>query len=473
MDLTARTVSGAAWAVGGKIGAQAVSLFGMLVAVRILTPKDFGVIAVAALIGELADVFRDFGATSLLVQRKESTESLRSSIFWTTQMFSCAVMGVNWVAAPWVANFYQDQQITWVLRAFSACFLVTSLGAAHGAILQREMRFQTAAKIGLCASLCGNLALIGAAVAGMGVWSVVLGWTLNFAAGTALNWWAVKWRPGMTLAWSEIRGVKSYALNLSGTRLVEFLGRNADNAIIGKFLGLAALGYYQFAYNLLLYSAQSISVMSGRVLFSALAQVQDDDARFRSAYTRSVSVVALITFPLMLGAMAVAEPFVRAIGGTKWVPAIPLVRILAVVGLLQSVTAMTAHIYTARAQTERMFRFGLVTTAAFVISFVVGVRWGMTGVATAYLIANLLLFYPTLSRAFGLIGLKIGEFLRPLCMVFAISCTMAACVWFARPPLAGLMPVVQLVLLVTLGVAVYGGLVWWIRPLPAKLLLRL
>jgi O-antigen/teichoic acid export membrane protein len=431
------------------------------------------VVAVAYLVGEFVDVFRDFGTTSALVQRKDVTENLRSSVFWITQMLSVLVVAANYLAAPWIAGFYGDALVAPVLRVSSICFLLMSLGAVHGSILQREMRFRRIAGIGFTANLCGNTLLIGAALAGAGIWSVVAGWLVNYAVVMVLNWNAVAWRPRMVLVWGEVSAVRRYSLNLSGSKMVEFLGRNTDNAIVGKFLGLSALGYYQFAYNLLLYSAQSLSTMTSRVLFSALSQVQDDRARFRTAYIKSTSMIAVLMFPLMLGAMAVADPFIRVVCGTKWLPAVPLVAILAPVGLLQSITAFIANIYSATGRTERLFRWGLVTTALYVVSFLAGVRWGTKGVATAYLLANLLLFYPTLALAFPLIDLKMTDFLRPLWPVLGISGVMSGCVAALRPAIAGWPPPIQLGVLVAFGILVYVGLMCSIRPSPARDLLEI
>jgi O-antigen/teichoic acid export membrane protein len=471
--LAEKTVSGAAWSVGGRLGSQVLSLAGTLVAVRFLSPRDFGVIAVAYLVGEFVDVFRDFGMTSALVQRKNVTETLRSSVFWVTQILSCLVVAGNYVAAPWIAGFYGDPIVATVLRVSSLCFLLMSLGNIHVSILQREMQFRRIAGIGFVAALCGNTVLIGAAVAGAGIWSVLAGWIVTYAAGTVLNWIAVSWRPLPVIAWDEISTVRRYSLNLSGSKLVEFFGRNTDNAIVGRFLGLPALGYYQFAYNLLLFSAQSIPLMASRVLFPALSQVQDDHTRFRAGYTKSNSIIAILMFPLMLGMLAVAGPFIRGACGDKWIGAIPVVRILAVVGLLQSLTALIANIYSATGRTDRLFRWGLVTTAVYIVSFLIGVRWGIAGVASAYLIANILLFYPGLALAFQLIDLKMSQFLRPLWPVLGISLSMSGSVAALQWMIRGWQPLIQLIVLVIFGGALYVGLMLWFRPEPARDLIRI
>jgi PST family polysaccharide transporter len=445
---------------------------GTLVAVRFLSPADFGIIAIAYLVGEFIDVFRDFGLTSALVQRKTVTAELRSSVFWSAQILTFGLVALLYLAAPLVATFYGSPIVGKVLRVCSLCFIFNGLASVHLSILQREMQFHKIAVIEIASSICGNTVLIVAAVNGAGPWSIVAGWITNIGVAAISNIATVRWVPRLELHEREIRSVLGYSLNLSGSRTVEFFSRNVDNAIVGRFLGLPALGFYQFSYNLMLYSGQSISVMTSRVLFSALSKVQDDHVRFRAAYTKSASMVALIMFPLMLGAMVVADPFVRAVCGAKWIPAIPLVRILALVGMLQSLTAMVANIYSATGRTERLFRWGVVTAVVYVIAFFVGVRWGTAGVATAYLTANALLFFPTLALAFQLIGLKLGDFVRPLLPVLAIAGVMSLCVAGLRLVMPAWPPLAQLGVLAIAGIAIYAGLMLLILPAPARHLLE-
>ncbi len=151
-----------------------------------------------------------------------------------------------------------------------------------------------------------------------------------------------------------------FSLNLSGFGIVNYASRNADNLIIGRVLGSIQLGYYQMAYNLMLAPIQNISSVISQVAYPAFSRIQDDNERFRSAYVRSCALIALVTFPVMAGLAVIADPLVRVILGSKWIGAIRIFEILAPVGLLQSVQTTVGQIYTAKARTDWMFRWGLV-----------------------------------------------------------------------------------------------------------------
>src|SRR5262249_27813876 len=152
--------------------------------------------------------------------------------------------------------------------------------------------------------------------------------------------------------------------------------------------------YYQMAYTLMMYPLMNISSVVAQVLFPAFAQVQHDLERFRSAFIRSCMLVSVITFPIMLGLMVTADPFVRVILGSRWAPVIPLLVVFAPLGMLQSIFTMGGLIYNARGRTDWLLRWGILSSTVYVLSFFIGLRWGILGVAVSYTIAWMLLMYP-------------------------------------------------------------------------------
>jgi PST family polysaccharide transporter len=304
------------------------------------------------------------------------------------------------------------------------------------------------------------------------MWSLVIGAVVGVIAATLLLWIVTPWRPRALLLWSEIRGILGYSLNLSGYNVVSYFSRNADNLIVGKFLGATALGYYQIAYNLMLYSIQSISVVAGRVLFPALVRLRDDDARLRAAFTKGASIIAALVFPVMLGVASVANPFVRAVLGPRWLPVIPVLLILAPAGVMQCILITVGNVYTAKGRTALMFRWGIFSTAIYVSSFFAGLPWGINGVAGAYLIANALLFWPALWLPLRLIDLRIAVFLRSFWPVLASSITMAAVVWMVSGLVSAWDAVAQLAVLIAIGALAYSSVMLWWRPAAARDLLE-
>jgi len=231
------------------------------------------------------------------------------------------------------------------------------------------------------------------------------------------------------------------------------------------YLGAKELGYYQLAYNLMLYPLQTVTGTLGRVLFPALSLMKHDPPRFRSAYLRIVSSLSLLTFPMMLGLAVVAQPMVRVFLGPNWSQTGFLLAILAPVGMLQSVGGTVGHIYTAMGRTDWMLRWGLAATSATLISFIIGKHWGSTGVAIGYAIVSVILIYPNSSIPNRLIGLSMKDLGRTLVPVFLMSLGMGVGVEAVLKLLGGAVPAwLELGAAVVTGVAIYGFLAAWYKP---------
>jgi len=467
-SLTAKTVSGATWSAIARVGQQGVSLLSTAILARLLPPSAYGLLGMATVVIGFIEIFKDLGTSSAIIQRRELTHELTSSIFWANVLFGLLAAGVSMGIAPLAAIFYREPQVTPVMAVLSISFVISSLGIVQSALLTREMAFNKLARIELTATAVAAIVSISMAASGAGVWSLIASSLTSTTAGTILLWVASPWRPRWHMSWGELRSISSYSLNLSGFSIVNYFARNADNLLIGRYLGATALGYYSLAYRLMLYPLQNISWILGRVLFPTFAQIQHDNVRFRQAYLRVCAIIAAITFPLMLGMLVTAEPLVAAILGSKWMPIVPLLVILAPVGAIQSVGTTVGHIYMAKGRTDWMFRWGLGAGALAVTSFVVGLHWGITGVAVAYAVVSFMLAYPNFAIPFRLIDLRVRDLLLALWPGLKYCLVMVGSVILLRIGMAWVgikQPWVVLISAVLTGATIYALLMFWRKPL--------
>jgi O-antigen/teichoic acid export membrane protein len=438
-----------------------------------LTPEDYGLVGMARLAIGLIAIFREMGTNAAIIQRKQLSPEFLSSIFWANLALAVVTSGLAIATSPLVALFFHQPMIAPIIRLLAAGFVVSALSSVPSALLTREMAFRKLMMIEIGAAGFTTCLAVGLALRGAGAWSLVISSLAGTCVTTVLIWLSSPWRPRWLLSWKELRSIASYSLNLSGFNLVNYFSRNADNTIVGRYLGAYQLGFYQLAYNVMLYGVQNISQVMGRVLFPVFAKVQDDNPRFRQAYIKAVSTIAVITFPMMAGVMAVAEPFVRAVLGEKWHPVASLLIILAPVGLMQSVVTTVGNIYYAKGRADWLFRWGLFGTVVSVSSFFAGLPWGIRGVAVGYLIANLLMIYPVFAIPFRLIDLKMNDFLRPIWPILGFSMAMVAAVRILGYLLRFEKAAVQLAILVPAGVLVYCSLLLLVRPVAVVNLLSM
>jgi PST family polysaccharide transporter len=443
--MTTTVVKGAGLNAAARFGTQVLSIACTSVVARRVPPSAYGLMGMAAVVIGFVGLFRDIGTTSAIIQRRDIDDGLLTSVFWLNLSIGIAVAGACWVTAPWVALFYREPALLGILRALSLLFLIPSLSGVNNALLVRELQFSRIAAMELVAGTAGLAAAVTAALLGAGVWSLVINLLAISIVSVMVALWARPWWPKLHFSWVEIRSISGFGLNLSAFNIVNYFARNADNLLIGKYLGAAPLGYYALAYNIMLFPVQAVSQTLGRVLFPVFAAMQSDHARFRQAYLRSSAATAFFTFPLMAGAAVLAPELIALFLGPRWGPVVPVLRILAPIGMLQSLTANTQHIYLATGSTRAMFRWGTLFSVVLVAGFVAGLPWGIMGVAAIYAVLSVLLAIPSLAIPFRLIGLPLTALWKSLQLIAVSTAAMGAAVAALRwvlvfrlkaPPLA-------------------------------------
>ncbi len=424
MSLQQAAVSGIKWSSVSQGGRQLVQILTSIILARLLSPSDFGLVGMTAIVIGFITLFKDLGTSAAVIQRKDLSEQLLSSIFWVNVAFGSLAAIILLLLSPIAAIFYHEPRIVPLLKVLSLTFFISGIGILQQAILEHQLAFNRLAMIEIIASMLGSIVGIGLAVHGAGVWSLVWQSLTLVTLTTVLLWLTSTWRPKLQVNWSEVKSVSSYSLNLVGFNVFNYFARNTDYLLIGRYLGAQSLGYYTLAYSVMLYPLQNISAMIGRVMFPVFSKLQGDDDRFRHTYLKVVQTIALITFPMMIGLMALSEPFVLTVFGPQWSPVIPLLMILSPVGLLQSIGTTVGTIYQAKGRTDWMFRWGIGVGVVVMIAFIIGLRWGIIGVAAAYAAVTLPLAYPSFAIPFKLINLPVRRLLTVLWPPFVSSLVM-------------------------------------------------
>jgi PST family polysaccharide transporter len=455
-----RAVTGVRWSLASHGGKQVLQLVTTAVLVRLLAPEDFGVMGMAMVVVGLSALLQDLGTAAAVVHRETPSERLLSSIFWLNAVGGCVVGLVIVAIAPLVGGFFDEAYVADLLVLLAPIFLAAGLATAHGALLQRELRFRSLARLEFAATAIGATLGIGAAFLGLGVLSLAAQALAASFTRTGLLWIACRWRPGLCFSWREIRSVGGYGLGLTGFKLVNYGARNLDSLLIGKVLGATELGWYTIAYKLMLYPVQHVSAVIGRVMFPVYARWQDDTARLRRAYVRVSAAIATITFPVMLGVMATSGPLVHVLLGPQWTPVALLLTILAPLGMIQSLGTQVGGIFQATGRTGLFLLYGVGLAALMALAFVIGVRWGIFGVATAYAVAQIIAVYPAFRLPFGLIGLPMREFTASVWRPLACALAMAVVVALVPLVIGEAAPLHTLIVQVLVGIVSYAAMSW-------------
>lgn len=451
-------VAGLAWTSVSTVGRRILALLANIILARLLTPADFGLVAMAAVVLGLVDIFKDLGTGAALIQREQVSDALLSSVFWFNVVFGVLTTLAAVACAPFIALAYNEPRVAPVVAGMALSFLLSSMAIVQNSMLQREMQFATLTRIEVTAASVSYAVGIGAALLGHGVWSLVYVVLTNSALFLVLVWIASRWRPGLQCSWAELRQVMRYSLNLACFNVFFYLAQNVDNLLIGRYLGSEPLGWYDLAYRLMTFPLQAISAVFGKVMLPYYARVQDNLPQFRRAFLRVSGAIAFITFPLMLGLLALREPFVLTVFGPQWTPVIALLALFAPLAALRSVQTTTGSIYMATGRTDLQLRWGVLSNFVSMAATVIGLQWGVVGVAAGYTIASLLMAFISFSVPLELIGMRVGELAYSLRTTALCSALMLGVLYLAQGPLTGHVgQTAALWLQTALGVLAYAG----------------
>ena len=464
--LRGRVLRGIGWKLATQIVGQGSRLVVAIVLARLLAPHDYGLAGMVLVLSSLVLVFSDLALGAALVQKETLTEEDRSTVFWTSVGFGAFFSIAGAALSGPVAWFYGEPAVKPLVAAFSLSFLVTALGTTQTALMTREMRFRSLELRHIAATVVGAAVGIALAVRGYGAWAIIAQQLAFATASTLLLWRFAGWRPRFVFSLASLRELGGFGGNVFGTRLLFYLNRNADNILIGKFLGKAALGAYSFSYNTMLVPFNQIAGPIQEVLFPAFTRMQGDPGRMAAAWLRVNRLIGAVSIPALLGLIVAAPDFVAVVLGGRWAAAVPVIQILAWVGLLQSLQRLNSSVLQARNRTGTLLRYSVVVLGASLVAFVGGLRFGIVGVAAAYAISSTIVepLYTWLTAR--CLGVSLLDFGRSLAGVVQASLLMLAAALATRLALVhvGVPAGARLAAVVALGAAVYAGGVLWRAP---------
>jgi len=365
-----------------------------MVLARLLTPADFGLMAMALTLTVVVAQFRQLGLSQAVVQRVDLTWSQVNALFWVNAAAGVLLAALVALAGMPLAAFYDEPALVPLCAALGAGFVVSGLSVQHGALLNRAMQFRRISSRDVTAGLLGSVAAIVAAVLGMGVWSLVVQNVSTLVFSTVLNWAAVPWRPSRPRELGEALPLLRFGAHVSIANLFHTVSREGDNVVIGRFLDAGVLGLYTRAYSLLMLPLRRIKTPIQSVMVPTLASLQDEPERYRRAYRAAISGLCHAGMPLVVVLAVMAREVIDVVLGEQWLAAARIFQLLAVAGFVQLVSTTTGWIYTSTGRGRPYAGWAAISGVVTVAGFLVGVRWGVDGVAASYALTQLVLLVP-------------------------------------------------------------------------------
>lgn len=454
INLGARVRRGALWVAVAQVLRQALNWGTLTILARLVPPSEFGLLGMALVFAGLTAVLRDFGVGAATVQAKEMSHEGLSTVYWGALAVGVVAAVAFFLSAPLIAGIYDEPRLVLIVRVLSVNFISACGMSVHFSVLDRQLKFGTAAALELAAATIGSGLAITLAAMGYGVWSLVVQLVGQGVASLTLAHVFVKWRPRRVFDRGEVSGVGRYSAYLTGFQSANYLARNADYFLIGYLFGPTSLGFYTIGYRVVFQLVQTVSSVAVRVLFPVLSRLQDDMDRLRSSYLRATALALAGVMPVMVTLGVFAEVAVRIVLGPQWESVVPLLQLFVPTALIQIVMTLVGTVYQASGRTDLLFYWGIGSSLVTVTGFVIGLEWGIEGVAAAYAITNLLLLPVGLWIPLRLIGLDLRDMVVRLSPIAAAGSAQLGCLLFL--PEVSASEYGSAAISVTCGLAVYG-----------------
>lgn len=390
-DLKGRTVRGGVTTLAAQAVGLVLNVLSIVILARILSPADFGLVAmVTALIG-IAAMFKDSGLSAATIQRSTVNHDQISNLFWTNVALSVGLGLCIAAAAPAIVWLYNEPRLLPITLAVAAVFVIDGSALQHQALLRRQMRFGALALIQVASNLLALIAAVAAALGGAGYWALVIQVAVRQVASTFLAWTLSGWVPSRPRQAAGTRSMLGFGGYLTGFSFVNYFARNVDDVLIGRVWGGSELGFYAKAYQILTLPLQQINGPIAAVATPALSRLQEKPEEFRDFFRQVLGVIAALTLPLVGWMILCRRELVLLLLGAQWEAAIGIFGWLAISAFAQPIGNISGVLYVALGRAKRMFKWGLMSSAWLVAAFFVGIPYGAVGVACAYSVAVLMM----------------------------------------------------------------------------------
>ena len=449
---------GIAWLGGVKWIVQLLTWGTTIVVARILTPEDYGLLTMGAVLLAFITLLSESGIGITVVTVREITAQQIGQINGAAVLLGVTSFAAACLAAFPVSWFYRAPSLPPVIIALSFTLVFSAFRVVPGALLQRELRFPRLAVIDASQGLVQALTTVVLAVMGFRYWSLVLGAVFGAVVGTAATVAArpyqIRWP-----RWKTLRPVLPFTRNMLVGRLFWYTYQNSDFIVAGKRLGAQALGAYSYAWTLASMPVDKISSLLSSVTPPIFAAVQHDIPALRRYFLTVTEGLAVFAFPLTVGIALVANDLVPVVFGDRWLFMIAPLQVLATYATIRTITPTASQVLVVTGDTRFLMYMSGVAAIALPTAFYIGSRWGTIGIAIAWTVAHPATVYlPLNARLLRRLELPVRKYLRALWPAVSGCVTMAAAVVLART----LVPTVtvtgvRLALEVTAGALAYSG----------------
>ncbi len=392
-SLKGKTINGILWSsVDSFFNQGLLFIFGIVLA-RLLTPKEFGLIGMITVFISVSESFINSGFSQALIRKRECTETDFSTVFYFNTTIGIICFAILYISAPLISNFLNEPQLTDLVRVLGVVLIVDSLTMVQRAILTRRLDFKLQTKASIISTFFSGIVGITMAYSGFGVWSLIAKTISKATVNSFLLWLWNKWRPLLLFSVKSFKDLFGFGSKLLASGLIDTIYRNIYDLIIGKYYSAQELGFYTRANMFKNLPSNQLTSIISRVAYPALAQMQDDKLSLKRGYKKIIKSTMYVSFILMAGMAAVAEPMVLTLVGEKWRPCVIYLQLLCFIGAMYPLHAINLNMLNVQGRSDLFLKLEIIKKILAVPTIIIGIFWGIKVMIFGMWFNNIVAYY--------------------------------------------------------------------------------
>lgn len=448
-----KAISNFLWRFGERCGAQIVTFVVSVVLARILRPEDYGTIALVTVFTTIMQVFVDSGLGTALIQKRNADDLDFSSVFYFNFVVCLILYAGMFVAAPFIAEFYNDKQLIPIVRVISLTIIISGIKGIQQSYVSRNMLFKRFFYATLGGTVFSAFLGIGMAYAGCGVWAIVAQQLSNTAIDTLILWLTVKWRPKKMFSWYRLKNLLSYGWKLLASSLLDTIYNNLRNLIIGKIYSAADLAYYNQGDKFPKLVVTNINTSIDSVLLPTMSQAQEEHGRVKNMTRQAIKISTYIMAPLMVGMAVCAESIVDIVLTNKWLPCVPFLRVFCISYMFWPIHTANLNAIKAMGRSDLFLKLEIIKKIIGVILLIITMRISVEAMAYSLLVSSVCSQIINSWPNRKLLNYGYMEQIKDIIPILTLSLGMGVCVYFIG--FISEISIIKLVVQLLLGAVVY------------------
>lgn len=390
--LKQRAISAVLWSGSDIFLRQGLSFFVSVLLARLITPEEFGTIALLYIFTGLAGLFVDSGFSDALIQKKDINHIDESTVFWFNLGIGIVMSMVLWFSAPWIAHFFENEIVTPLAKVLAVNIFISALGSIHTSLMAKRLEFKTPLKIGAISTMVSGVVGVVMAWLGYGVWALIAQTLLSTFITTTLLWLLNPWRPRSEFSYISLKKLFRFGGFLLLSGLLDTIYNRMYSVLIGKLYGVRELGFYNRADSTRQLPSNILTSMLSRVAFPIFSAASHDRNMLNRGLRMAVSGTMLINVPMMLGLLVVAESLVPVVFGAQWLDSVPILQVLCLAGILWPLHILNLNVLMAQGHSGLLFKLEIVKKVFGIGLLILGTSFGVMGIAWSRVIYSAIAF---------------------------------------------------------------------------------